>query len=96
MIVIQSPMADKKLRAQFADGTHTDFGAKGMMDYTLYYKQDKELAEERKKAYRERHKKDLNTGDPKRAGYLSYYILWNKPTVKESVAEYKKRFPRLW
>ena len=27
---------------------------------------------------RKRHKKDLDTNDPTRAGFLSYYILWNK------------------
>ena len=95
MKIIESPMADKKLRAVFADGTHTDFGDSSMKDYTLYYKEDKELAERRKKAYRSRHEKDLNTGDPTRAGFLSYYILWNKPTVRESVADYKRRFPGL-
>jgi len=62
------------------------FGSKGMDDYTIT--KDKEQRDR----YRARHKKDLETKDPIRAGYLSYYLLWNKPTLKESIEDYKKRF----
>jgi|TARA_B110000285_G_scaffold19624_1_gene19062 hypothetical protein len=62
------------------------FGAKGYSDFTIN-KDDK-----RKEAYRSRHKKDLNTKDPMRPGFLSYYILWNKPTLKASIADYKRMF----
>lgn len=48
--------------------------------------------EKRKRAYLARHKKDLLTKDATRAGYLSYYLLWNKPTLKESIKDYKTRF----
>lgn len=61
------------------------FGAAGMSDYTIH--KDKE----RRERYISRHKKDLRTGDPMRAGYLSMYILWNKPTLKASLADYKRR-----
>ena len=65
----------------------THFGAKGMDDYTLT--KDKE----QRKRYRDRHKKDLTTKDPTKAGYLSYYILWGDSTSrKENIAKYKKRF----
>jgi len=86
-----SPTAGKKFRAIFydknADKTkHTDFGASGYDDYTKTH--DKE----QRNRYRERHKKDLDTDDPTRAGFLSYYLLWNKPTLAESVRKYKKMF----
>jgi hypothetical protein len=87
--VEKSPLAGKKWRANFKDGDkrkHTDFGAEGMEDYTMH-KDPK-----RKELYRKRHAKDLNTNDPTRAGYLSMYILWNKPTITESIADYKKMF----
>jgi hypothetical protein len=43
--------------------------------------------------YRQRHKKDLDTRDPKRAGYLSYYLLWGDSTsLAENLAAYKRRF----
>jgi len=86
-----SPTAGKKFRAIFYDKDtdktkHTDFGAVGYDDYTKTH--DKEQRER----YRERHKKDLDTDDPTRAGFLSYYLLWNKPTLAESVRKYKKMF----
>jgi len=61
------------------------FGAQGMSDYTIH--KDKE----RRERYINRHKKDLRTNNPIRAGFLSMYILWNKPTFKSSLTDYKKR-----
>lgn len=87
--IIKSSKPDKKYMAMFnIDGKKktTHFGQSGADDYTIT------RDEEQKKRYRTRHKKDLDTGDPTRAGYLSYYILWNKPTITESIADYKKRF----
>ena len=88
--LVPSPNPEKKLRAVFTDPdgteTHTDFGQRGAMDYTLT--KDKL----RRAAYRMRHRKDLQTRDPTRAGFLSYYILWNLPTVEASLKDYKRRF----
>ena len=61
------------------------FGAKGMSDFTIH------KDTERRDRYISRHKKDLRTNDPTRAGYLSMYILWNKKTFKASLADYKRR-----
>jgi len=61
------------------------FGATGMSDFTIH--KDRE----RRERYISRHKKDLKTGDPMRPGYLSMYILWNKPSLKASLADYKRR-----
>ena len=84
----KSPKSHKKLRATFeVNGKKrtTDFGAAGMSDYTRHH--DKK----RRSRYIKRHSKDLRTNDPTRAGYLSMYVLWNKPTVKQSISDYKKR-----
>ena len=63
------------------------FGSKGMDDYTIT--KDKEQRDR----YRTRHKKDLETKDPTRAGYLSYYLLWGDSTsLQENIKDYKKRF----
>ena len=90
MKVIKSPKADKKWRAVFSiDGKEktTDFGQSGATDYLI--SKDKE----RRERYRVRHKKDLKTNDPTRAGYLSYHILWGDSTsIKKNIADYKKRF----
>jgi hypothetical protein len=83
-----SPNKVKKYRATFdVDGkiSHTDFGAKGMSDFTKH--KDKE----RRGRYITRHTKDLRTNDPTRAGYLSMYVLWNKEGLRESITDYKKR-----
>lgn len=61
------------------------FGAAGMSDFTIH--KDRE----RRERYISRHKKDLRTGDPMKPGYLSMYILWNKPSLKDSLADYKRR-----
>lgn len=65
----------------------TQFGYKGMDDYTL--KGDKEQRDR----YRTRHKKDLATKDPSRAGYLSYYLLWGDSTsFAQNLRDFKSRF----
>jgi hypothetical protein len=85
--VVKSSRATKKWDAHFSDGTKTSFGAKGFQDYTQHG--DKV----RREAYRQRHKDDLDTEDPTRAGYLSYYILWGDSTdLDTNVASYKRRF----
>jgi hypothetical protein len=85
--VVKSPQTGKKFRAEFDNGRHTDFGAAGMDDYTIT--KDKEQRDR----YRSRHHKDLETGDPTRAGYLSYYILWGDSTsMARNIAEYRRRF----
>ena len=61
------------------------FGAAGMSDFTIH--KDRE----RRERYISRHKKDLRTNDPMKPGYLSMYILWNKPTLKASLSDYKRR-----
>lgn len=65
----------------------THFGQAGAPDYTLTG--DKT----RRKAYRDRHRKDLNTGDSTRAGYLSFFILWGESkSIRENIRNYKRRF----
>ena len=61
------------------------FGAAGMSDYTIH--KDRE----RRERYISRHKKDLKTNDPMKPGYLSMFILWNKPSLSASLADYKRR-----
>jgi hypothetical protein len=91
MVVKRSTKPGKKYMAIFTypDGKKktTHFGAAGMTDYLL----SKDT--ERRSRYRTRHKKDLKTGDPTRAGYLSYYLLWGESTsLRKNISDYKKRF----
>jgi len=90
MTVRRSDKSGKKYMAVFEiDGRKktTHFGSAGMDDYT------KTKNKEQRSRYRQRHKKDLTTRDPTRAGYLSYYILWGESTsVRDNIAKYKRRF----
>ena len=94
MIVKKSDKPKKKYVAVFSvsDSSsgrtkQTHFGQAGAPDYILT--KDKE----RRSRYRSRHKKDLQTKDPTRAGYLSWYLLWGDSTsLRTNLASYKKRF----
>ena len=64
----------------------THFGAFGMSDYTIH----KDKA--RRDRYDIRHRKNEYWDDPFTAGALSKWILWNKPSKRDSIADYKRRF----
>lgn len=79
-----------KYQAIFNDGKKTKFGLSGYPDFTLTGDV------KRRELYRQRHEKDLSTKDPRRAGYLSYYILWgDSKSINSNIADYKKRFPNI-
>jgi hypothetical protein len=64
----------------------THFGQSGADDYTIT--KDKEQRDR----YRTRHAKDLK-GDPTKAGYLSYYVLWGDSTnMQTNIRTYKQKF----
>jgi hypothetical protein len=89
--IVKSSKAGKKWTAHFEDKEtgrqrSTHFGATGYEDFTQH------KDEERAEAYRRRHKKDLETNDPTRAGFLSYYVLWQSPNLNANIRNYKKRF----
>ena len=92
-----SDRKDKKLTATFClcEGESkccdkkkkkVHFGYKGGSTY-IDHKDDK-----KKDAYIARHKVNENWNDPTTAGALARYILWNKKTLSESIADFKKRF----
>ena len=84
--IIPSPLASKKYRAYFNDETYTDFGAKGYDDYTIHNNDLKKIN------YLKRHSKNEDWNNPKTAGALSRWILWNETTLQDSIKDYKKRF----
>lgn len=71
--VVASPVARYKLRAEWSDGSHTDFGATGYSDFTIH----KDV--ERRRLYRMRHARDRIT-EPRTAGALSWHLLWGDST----------------
>lgn len=87
----ESTKPEKKLMAVFTKPNGrtktTHFGARGMSDYTQH-KDPK-----RKKNYLARHGgMGEDWTNPLTAGALSRWILWGKPSLRESFNDYKKKF----
>ena len=76
---------DKRFQATFSDGKKTKFGQIGGSTYIDHKDEIK------RKNYISRHKQDLKTNDPQRAGYLSLFLLWNKETLTASIKDYNRR-----
>jgi hypothetical protein len=67
----------------------THFGQRNPKKGTYIDHGDKKLRD----AYRARYQKDLDTKDFKRAGYLSYFLLWgDHKTLKQNLVDFKKKF----
>ena len=91
VVITKSKKSDKKYDA-LVNGTKTvRFGQKGASDFTKHKDKD------RKERYIDRHKKneDWTKSGVKTAGFYSKHVLWNKPTLKESIDDINKRFKGL-
>ena len=90
VVIKKSDKPKKKYKAVLYDKDNKTktiyFGSAGMSDFT------KSKDEDRKKRYIARHRKRENWTVPDTAGSLAKHILWNKPTLRESIVDYKKRF----
>jgi hypothetical protein len=89
--VRRSHKKEKKWDAVFVkpDGKEkvVPFGAAGMSDYTKH--KDKT----RKQRYLKRHSgMGEHWNKPDTPGALSKWVLWNKPSFKASLVDFKKRF----
>jgi hypothetical protein len=85
VLITKSPRKDKKYAAVMV-GKTVHFGAAGMSDYTLHGD------EMRKERYLRRHQKRENWKDIHTAGFWSRWLLWNKPSLAESIADIESRF----
>jgi len=65
---------------------HVKFGGFGYEDYTQHNNRN------RKKLYLARHEAREDWNNPITPGALSRWLLWNKPTLKSSILDFKKRF----
>lgn len=87
--IVKSTRPEKKLMAVFEKNGRqkiTHFGSFGMSDFTHHHD------EARKKRYLDRHRKNENWNDPTSAGSLSKNLLWNKTSLRASIADYKRKF----
>jgi hypothetical protein len=85
----KSSKPDKKFMAEFEkDGRKkiVHFGMSGADDFTLTGD------EKQKELYLLRHRARENWNEPDTAGALARWILWNKPTLTASIADFRRRF----
>jgi hypothetical protein len=83
-----STRGDKKFMVITPEGRKIHFGANGYEDFTTH------RDENRKQSYISRHQVNENwdiTGIDT-AGFWSRWLLWNKPTIKESIDDITYRF----
>ena len=93
LVINKSNKPEKRLVATFSEKGSKDkkvhFGLKNPKRGTFIDTGDKKA----RAAYRARHKKDLDTKDFTRPGYLSYFILWGESkSLKKNIELYKKKF----
>lgn len=92
LVSIHHSTAPKKkfvavIREQNANEIHTiHFGAKGYSDFTIHND------EERKQRYLARHRAREDWTDPLTAGFWSRWVLWNLPTLRDSIEYTKRKF----
>lgn len=86
ILLTKSDKADKKWMVILPDGKKVRFGGAGYSDFTIH------KDPERKERYIDRHKAREDWEDWKTAGFYSRWLLWNKPTLRESIADTNKRF----
>ena len=88
IIITKSRKSDKKYDATIDGKKTVSFGAKGYSDFTLH----KDRA--RKERYIQRHKanEDWNKSGIDTAGFLSRWLLWNKPSLQSSVSDLNNRY----
>ena len=89
IIISPSDKPNKKFEARIDDRKSIHFGAKSYEDYTIH------KDPERKARYIDGHSKNEDWNNPLTAGLYSRWILWNKPTITESVRDTNRRFPNL-
>ena len=84
--IISSPVKNKKLRVITPSGTKIDFG--GDADYTVH------RDDTRKYQYLRSHERRENwdLSGINTAGFWSRWILWNKPTIEESIQDLQDKY----
>jgi hypothetical protein len=88
--IVPSTNPKKKMEAHFLLDTGKTkivrFGATEYGDFTSHHD------EARKELYLARHSALEDWNNPLTAGALSRWILWNKPTLRGSITDFKRRF----
>ena len=86
IIISKSKNKDKKYDARIDGKKTVSFGSALHNDFT------KHSDPECKQRYTDRHQSNEHWNDPTTAGFCSRWIIWNKPTIIESIKETNKKF----
>ena len=89
IVISHSDKPDKKFEARIDGKKSIHFGAKKYEDFTIH-KDDL-----RKQRYLQRHSKNEDWNNYNTAAFYATNILWNKPTIAESISDTNRRFPYL-
>ena len=87
-ILKKSDNPKKKFMILMGDGMTHYFGQAGAKDFTLH---NKDVREARKKAYIARTKNQPQD-DIHSPAFWSLNLLWNKPTIRQSISDIESRF----
>ena len=68
---------------------YISFGQRGANDFTISRDEDK------KRNYLARHKPNENWENSDTAGFWARWLLWNKPSLEESIHDIESRFPTI-
>ena len=85
-VILQKSSNPKKKYDAYIEGKKVSFGATGYSDFTQH------KDEERKQRDIARHKVNQNWNDLTTAGAWSKGILWNKPTITDSIKSMEGKF----
>ena len=86
IVVLQPSIRKGNKFEAIIDGKTIPFAAKGYSDFTMH------KDEERRQRYIARHRKNEDWGNAYSAGFYAYWVLWNKPTIEESIDDMNRRF----
>jgi hypothetical protein len=90
IVISPSNKPDKKFEARIDGKKSIHFGAKGMSDFTIH------KDPERKERYLQRHKgMGEDWSNPLTAGFYATNMLWNKPSLTESIRDTNRRFKNI-
>jgi hypothetical protein len=84
--ILEPAKAKNKKYSIRIQGKKINFGDDRYEDFTQH------KDPERKKRYILRHEKNEDWNDSSTAGFWSRWLLWNKPTFKESIKDIKNKF----
>ncbi len=86
--LFRSNLKNKRYTAVFENGSVIHFGSPEYQNFTMH------KDEGRKRLYIIRHEKneDWNKSGIQTAGFWSRWILWNLPTLSQSISDTERRF----